>query len=74
MKIQEQNATGQVDPERQAQAMKDPEIQQILRDPSVNAVLQQMQDDPRGAQAAMRDPDIAQKINKLVQAGVLQVR
>lgn len=37
--IQEENNSGQVDPARRAEAMKDPEIQAILRDPMINKVL-----------------------------------
>jgi stress-induced-phosphoprotein 1 len=74
MKIQEGNQSGQVDPERVKEAQRDPEIQAILRDPTVNNVLQAMQTDPATAQRAMRDPVISAKINKLVQAGVLAVR
>lgn len=35
------------DPERAKQAMADPEIQQILRDPTINKVLQEMQENPQ---------------------------
>jgi len=73
-KIQEQNQSGEVDPERVKEAQKDPEIQAILRDPTVNNVLQAMQSDPSAAQRALRDPVISAKINKLVQAGILAVR
>jgi len=73
-KIQEENATGQVDPARRAEAMKDPEIQAILRDPVINKVLTDMQADPQGAQAALRDPGIMGKLEKLIAAGVLQAR
>merc|ERR1719352_72605 len=61
MKINEANQSGEADPERQKRAMADPEIQQILGD-------------PKKANAAMQDPDISAKLQKLIAAGVLQVR
>lgn len=66
--------SGEADPERAKRALEDPEIQQILRDPTINKVLQDMQQNPQTASAALRDPDIKSKIEKLVAAGVLQVK
>ena len=37
-------------------------------------VLQDMQEDPKAAQTHMRHPDIAQKVEKLVAAGIIQIR
>ena len=54
--------------------MADPEIQQILQDPAVRQTLQDMQENPAYAQKAMADPDLRGKIEKLVAAGVLQVK
>ena len=59
---------------RAKRAMEDPEIQAILRDPTINKVLQDMQQNPQSGAAALRDPDIKNKIEKLVAAGVLQVK
>eukprot|EP00455_Lapot_gusevi_P046664 TRINITY_DN617_c0_g2_i1.p1 TRINITY_DN617_c0_g2~~TRINITY_DN617_c0_g2_i1.p1 ORF type:complete len:573 (-),score=284.83 TRINITY_DN617_c0_g2_i1:237-1955(-) len=67
------NATGQVDPERQQRAMADPEIQKILKDPTMMKVLQDLQTAPQTAQAALRDPHIRANIEKLVAAGIIQV-
>ena len=64
----------QADPERQKRAMADPEIQAILGDPQMRSILQEMQTDPKKANAAMQDPDISAKLQKLIAAGVLQVR
>lgn len=66
--------TTESDPERAKEAMKDPEIQQILRDPTISKVLQDMQSSPQAGQAAMRDPEIRKKIEKLIAAGVLGVK
>ena len=68
------NQTGEADPERQKRAMADPEIQAILGDAQMRSILQEMQTDPAKAQKAMRDPTIAGKLEKIIAAGVLQVR
>lgn len=73
-KIQEANMTGDMDKERAAHAMADPEIQSILMDPTIRQVLQDFQENPKFAQQAMGDPDIRRKIEKLIAAGVLQVK
>jgi len=69
-----EQASGQVDPERAARAMSDPEIQGILRDPMINEALLAMQNNPALTQEYMRNPAFAEKIRKLVAAGVLQTR
>eukprot|EP01038_Epipyxis_sp_PR26KG_P007406 gene7406-10095_t len=74
MKIQEANSDGSLDKERSAHAMADPEIQNILMDPSIRQVLTDFQENPKFAQQAMTDPDIRRKIEKLIAAGVLQVK
>ena len=66
--------TGEADPERAKMAMQDPEIQAILRDPTINKVLQDLQQNPASGQAAMRDKDIRAKIEKLIAAGVLATK
>lgn len=66
--------TSEGDPERAKRAMEDPEIQSILRDPTMNKVLSDMQNDPQTIQAAMRDKDIRAKIEKLIAAGILQTK
>ena len=54
--------------------MADPEIQQILQDPTIRQVLQDFQENPSYAQKSMGDPHIRAKIEKLIAAGVLQVK
>jgi len=66
--------SGQGDPERAKEAMKDPEIQQILRDPTISKVLQDLQQNPESAQGALKDADIRRKIEKLIAAGILSVK
>jgi stress-induced-phosphoprotein 1 len=74
-KIQESNHSGEHDKERAEHAMADPEIQAILMDPTIRQVLQDFQENPKFAQKAMMDDaDIRRKIEKLVAAGVLQVK
>jgi len=68
------SSSGEVDQERQARAMADPEIQAILGDAQMRSILSEMQTDPKKAQAAMNDPTISAKLQKLIAAGVLQVR
>jgi stress-induced-phosphoprotein 1 len=68
------NATGMPDQERAAHAMADPEIQRILSDPTIRQVLNDFQENPKFAQKAMQDVGIREKIERLIAAGVLQVK
>lgn len=70
-KINEQQGP---DAERSAHAMADPEIQAILSDPTIRQVLTDFQENPKFAQQAMGDPGIRSKIERLIAAGVLQVK
>lgn len=69
-----QAQAGMSQEERAAQAMKDPEVQQILNDPVVNNILQEAQKDPGSLATHMQNPEIKRKIEKLVESGILQVR
>ncbi|VFQ70759.1 unnamed protein product [Cuscuta campestris] len=60
--------------ERQAKAMQDPEIQSILTDPVMNQVLSDLQENPKAAQEHMKNPLVMNKIQKLVSAGIVQIR
>jgi len=71
--IEQENSSGNVDPKRAEAAMKDPEIQAILRDQEIMTVLKNAQSNPAAAQEAFKNPEIAKKIQKLVNAGVLQM-
>jgi len=63
------------DPEEvRKQAMADPEVQQILKDPSMRMILEQMQSDPKAVQDHLKNPEIAAKIQKLMQSGIISVR
>jgi len=72
-KIQEGNSSGP-DADRSARAMADPEIQQILQDMTIRQVLSDFEQNPAHAQKAMGDPTIRAKIDKLIAAGILQVK
>mmetsp|Transcript_13785 Transcript_13785/g.20483 ORF Transcript_13785/g.20483 Transcript_13785/m.20483 type:complete len:565 (+) Transcript_13785:81-1775(+) len=74
LKINAPGGTADEEKERRAHAMADPEIQAILSDPIVQQVLQDMQKNPMEGQKAMRDPVMGAKIEKLIAAGILQVR
>ena len=70
--------TGQVDEaemkERQARAMQDPEIQGILQDPVMRQVLEDFQTNPKAAAEHQRNPMVMAKIQKLINAGIVQTR
>lgn len=72
--IQSSQSSGEVDMDRARRGMADPEIQGILNDPMIRSVLESFQTNPTAAQEAMRDPEVAGKINKLIQAGVVQTK
>jgi len=71
--IYAQNPSGQADPERLKEAMKDPEIREILRDPIMNKVLSDLKDDPRASRTALADKDIRAKFEKLIAAGIVSL-
>lgn len=63
------------DPEKVRQrAMADPEIQQILRDPAMRMILEQMQNDPKALEDHLKNPDIAAKLQKLLASGLIVIR
>lgn len=55
-------------------AMQDPEVQEILRDPAMRLILEQMQTDRQAVQDHLKNPEIKQKIQKLIECGLIQVR
>lgn len=71
-------ATGQLSEEemraRQERAMANPEIQAILSDPIMRQVLQDMSTDPKAAAEHQKNPMIMAKVQKLINAGIVQVR
>jgi len=55
-------------------AMNDPEVQAILRDPAMRLVLEQMSSDPGAVKEHLRNPEIFEKLMKLRDAGIVQMR
>jgi len=61
--------------EQRAQAaMKDPEVVQILQDPIMSQVLQQIQTDPSALQEHMKNEGVREKLMKLVESGILMMK
>lgn len=60
--------------ERQAKAMQDPEVQSILTDPVMRQVLADFEENPVAAQQHTKNPQVMSKIQKLVSAGIVQIR
>ncbi|XP_043722453.1 hsp70-Hsp90 organizing protein 2-like [Telopea speciosissima] len=60
--------------ERQAKGMQDPEIQNILSDPIMRQVLTDFQENPGSAQEHLKNPQVMNKIQKLVSAGIVQLK
>lgn len=54
-------------------AMNDPEVREIMGDPVMQQILQQMQTDPAAAQDHMKNPAVAAKIKTLINAGILRI-
>jgi len=59
--------------EVRARAMNDPEVQQIMSDPAMRMILEQMQSDPQAVQEHLQNPAIMQKIMKLKDAGLISM-
>lgn len=69
---------GEADPneseeQRVERAMRDPEIQQILSDPGMRLILESMKTEPGAFQNHIKNPDVATKIQKLMDAGIIRV-
>merc|ERR1712002_286625 len=63
------------DPEAvRKRAMEDPEVQQIMADPAMRMILEQMQREPGSLQDHLKNPDLAKKLRKLIEAGLIAIR
>ncbi|CAG9463981.1 unnamed protein product [Pedinophyceae sp. YPF-701] len=58
---------------RQEKAMANPEIQNIMSDPVMRQVLQDLGQDPKSAQKHLGNPEIMRKVNVLARAGILRM-
>lgn len=63
------------DPEEmRKRAMQNPEVQEILKDPAMQLILQQGQADPKALREHLQNPEVAKKFQKLMEAGIIQLR
>lgn len=53
---------------------QDPEVDEIRRDPIMNTILQQAQNDPAALQDHMKNPEVRRKIGLLAAAGIIRTR
>ena len=78
MRVQQQlmeDRSNETDEQAQQRIANDPEITAILSDPVMQSILQQAQQNPQALNEHMRkSPQVAQKIQKLVAAGVIKTR
>ncbi|KAI9596127.1 stress-induced-phosphoprotein 1-like protein [Syncephalis fuscata] len=63
----------QNDEETMRRAASDPEVQEILADPVMQSILQQMKQDPGAIQEHLKNPQVATKFRKLVNAGIVRL-
>lgn len=54
--------------------MNNPEVQNILCDPAMRAILQQMQENPKAISEHLSNPEIRDKIDKLMECGIIDIR
>lgn len=68
-------AIGSTDPEEMRnRALQNPEVQEILKDPAMQMILQQGQADPKALREHLKNPEVAKKFQKLMEAGIIQLR
>ncbi|KAL1231556.1 Stress-induced-phosphoprotein [Trichinella spiralis] len=68
------SACDQSPDEARKKALEDPEIREILADPAMVHILEQMSHNPQALREHLKNPEIAGKINKLIEAGVVRIR
>eukprot|EP00158_Paraphelidium_tribonemae_P004396 Partr_v1_DN26728_c0_g1_i4_m8762 putative Heat shock protein len=60
--------------ERAKKGMQDPKVQEIMADPVMRQILEQMSNDPAAARSHMQNPMIREKIQVLAAAGIIGMR
>lgn len=55
-------------------AMSDPEVMEILRDPAMRIILEQMSEDPNAVKEHLRNPVIEAKVRKLLECGLIRIQ
>ena len=70
----EASRANQTDEQIYENAMRDPEVAQIMSDPLMRQILSDSQQDPRALQDHMKNPMIAAKVQKLINAGIIRTR
>ncbi|GAV46658.1 hypothetical protein ZYGR_0A02510 [Zygosaccharomyces rouxii] len=55
-------------------AMRDPEVASIMKDPVMQSILSQAQQDPAALQEHIKNPEVFNKIQVLIQAGIIRTR
>jgi len=68
-----QSNAGATEAEILERAQRDPEVLGILQDPVMQQILGQMKEDPSAVQDHLRNPMVRDKIQKLVNAGIIRV-
>ncbi|WVQ82393.1 hypothetical protein IAT38_004521 [Cryptococcus sp. DSM 104549] len=71
--LQTQRST-ESDEQTYERAMRDPEVSEIMSDPIMRQILSDAQQNPRALNDHMKNPMIAQKIQKLINAGIIKTR
>lgn len=65
---------GETEQQTAERLSQDPEIDEIRRDPVMNSILQQAQNDPAALRDHMKNPEIFRKVNLLIAAGIIKTR
>merc|ERR1719295_2457765 len=73
--VRQYSQKGSNDPEEvRKRAMNDPEVQQIMGDPAMRMILEQMQSDPQAVSEHLKNPEIMRKIMKLKDSGLISMQ
>jgi len=72
--VRQQSAASTDPEETRRNAMNDPEVQQIMADPSMRMILEQMQSDPQAVSEHLKNPEIMRKIMKLKDSGLISMQ